>query len=266
MIDFSQTNASDTIDPPSPGGYNDTRDKYKDNGHTLLPLTVHSLGYAVHGKTLLRDINLTVGNNGITVILGHNGAGKSLLLRVLHGLLTPSQGTISWNNQSAAHPRIRKAQAMVFQKPVLLRRSVAANIDYVLALRQSASREQRDSLLRGANLQARSKQLATSLSGGEQQRLAIARALATNPSVVFLDEPTASMDPAATSSIEQQIQSVNRQGIKIIMVTHDIAQARRLADDVIYLHQGSVAEHTNAHDFFAQARSSAAQNYLAGLL
>ena len=266
MIDSDQSNARDTIDYPTPGDHSDTVGECKDNDHSLLPLTVHALGYSVHGKTLLRDINLTIENRGISVILGHNGAGKSLLLRVLHGLLAPSQGTISWNNQSASHPRNRKAQAMVFQKPVLLRRSVAANIDYVLALRQSASRKLRDSLLRDANLQARAKQLATSLSGGEQQRLAIARALATNPSVIFLDEPTASMDPTATIAIEQQIRSVNRQGIKIIMVTHDIAQARRLADDIVYLHQGSVTEHTNAHDFFAQARSSAAQNYLDGQL
>ncbi len=233
---------------------------------SLLPLKVSSLSYSIRQRALLHNIDLELTISGITAILGHNGAGKSLLLRLLHGLIAPTSGTVLWHDRAVAELEVRKKQAMVFQKPFVLRRSVAANVDYVLALRHAASHNTRDKLLRDANLLDKAKQSATSLSGGEQQRLAIARALATDPSVIFLDEPTASMDPAATAAIEQQLQSVNRQGIKIILVTHDIAQARRLADDIVFLHQGAIAEHTPAEEFFARAHSTAAQHYLDGQL
>lgn len=232
----------------------------------LLPLDVRAVSYSIRSQHLLHNINLQLNGCGITSILGHNGAGKSLLLRVLHGLLPPSTGTVLWNDRPASDLSVRKMQAMVFQKPVVLRRSVAANIDYVLALRQSSSDTRRDELLHAAGLLAKSRQLAPSLSGGEQQRLAIARALAMDPCVMFLDEPTASMDPSATAAIEQQIKSVNEQGIKIIMVTHDIAQAKRLADDVIFLHRGTVAELNAAEEFFLQPTSQPARHYLDGQL
>lgn len=227
-----------------------------------LPLEVRALHYSVADEILLRDIELLVESPQITMVLGHNGAGKSLLLRVLHGLLPPGQGTVKWNGIDVARLMVRKNQAMVFQKPVVLRRSVAANIDYILALRGIDTHDARDELLRSANLHSKARQAATSLSGGEQQRLAIARALATGPSVLFLDEPTASMDPAATAAIEQQIKAVANRGIKIFMVTHDIGQARRLAHDIIFLHHGEVTEHTGAAEFFDHPCSSAASNYL----
>jgi len=232
------------------------------NANALLPLQVKALGYAIKDKPLLQAINLEISSSDITAILGHNGAGKSIFLRLLHGLIPPTTGTIKWHNHRVAELYVRKKQAMVFQKPVVLRRSVAANIDYVLALRHAASEDTRQALLRDANLLSKSKQAATSLSGGEQQRLAIARALATDPSVLFLDEPTASMDPTATAAIEEQLHSVSRRGIKIIIVTHDTAQARRLADDIVFLHQGTVTEHTIATDFFPQPGSAAAQQYV----
>jgi len=144
----------------------------------------------------------------------------------------------------------------------LLRRSVAANVDYVLALRGTGNRNTRDELLRSANLLSKARQTATSLSGGEQQRLAIARALATRPSVLFLDEPTASMDPTATAAIEDQIKAIAKRGIKIFMVTHDIGQARRLAHDIVFLHQGEIAEHSCAAKFFECPGSSDARSYL----
>jgi len=234
--------------------------------NALLPLRVNDLGYSIKDKALLQGVNLKLTNSGITAILGHNGAGKSLLLRVLHGLIPPTTGTVHWHDRAVTELSVRKQQAMVFQKPVVLRRSVASNIDYVLALRSAASHDMRNALLSDANLLDKAKQQATSLSGGEQQRLAIARALATNPSVIFLDEPTASMDPAATAAIEKQLHSVSLQGIKIIIVTHDIMQARRVADDIIFLHHGKVTEHTRADDFFTHASSTAARQYLDGQL
>jgi tungstate transport system ATP-binding protein len=241
---------------------------------SLLPLQVTALNYAVDNRLLLRDVHLEIATEGITLLLGHNGAGKSLLLRQLHGLLTPSSGSVYWNGQSVDDVTTRKQQAMVFQKPVVLRRSVAANVDFALSLRSidgkalgnADRRDRRDKLLQEANLLNLSRQHALSLSGGEQQRLAIARALATDPSVLFLDEPTASMDPAATAAIEQLVQAISQRGIKVIMVTHDIAQARRLASDVVFLHRGTVTDYRSAADFFTADNSQHAQNYLTGQL
>lgn len=228
----------------------------------LLPLTVRSVSYAIKSKSLLHDINLDIRNKNISVILGHNGAGKSLLVRLLHGLLKTDKGSIHWNQQSGTELNVRLRQSMVFQKTVLLRRSVAANIDYVLKLRRITDKARRNKLLSKAGLAEHASQPARSLSGGEQQRLAIARALACEPEVLFLDEPTASLDPAATSQIEQQIRDASQQSIKVIMITHDIAQARRLADEVIFMHNGRIAEHTSATQFFHQPESQAGRDYL----
>jgi tungstate transport system ATP-binding protein len=231
----------------------------------LLPLTVSNVSFSASSRKLLDQVTLHLSGNGITALLGHNGAGKSLLLRVLHGLVQPDNGSIEWN-EHLVDAQLRQRQAMVFQKPVVLRRSVAANIDYVLSLRKTPSHTRRDQLLSAANLLHKADQRATSLSGGEQQRLSIARALATEPGVLFLDEPTSSMDPAATGAIEQQIRDTSGQGIKIIMVTHDIAQARRLADDLVFLHRGAVTDHKRSDDFFAGGCSHQAQSYLDGQL
>ncbi len=232
----------------------------------LLPLTVRSVNLSIDGTALLKDISLTIDNNKITALMGHNGAGKSLLIRVLHGILTPQSGQVEWNGQPVEDIKVRKRQSMVFQKPVLLRRSVAANIDYVLALRKLSSKTRRDELLQIAGLSEKAKQQARSLSGGEQQRLAIARALATNPEVLLMDEPTANLDPQATSRIESLIHQASEQAIKIILVTHDLAQAQRVADDVIFLDNGNVAEHSSATTFFTQPASAAGHSYISGYL
>ena len=156
---------------------------------------------------------------------------------------------------------------MVFQKPVLLRRSVAANIDFVLrgrSLARADRRARRDDLLARVGLADRARQPARLLSGGEQQRLALARALAIRPQVLFLDEPTASLDPASVQTIEAIVLDASRAGTKVIFVTHDIGQARRLAGDVVFLHRGVVAEHRAAKEFFAGPASEAALAYLSG--
>ncbi len=231
-----------------------------------LPLQVRALSYQVQGRQLLSPLNLSIDSTGISIMLGPNGAGKSLLLRLLHGLLKPDSGSILWNQQSIGELSVRMQQSMVFQKPVLLRRSVAANIDYVLKLRNKASTQRRDELLHSAGLADKSAQPARSLSGGEQQRLAIARALATSPAVLFLDEPTASLDPEATSHIEHQVHQAARAGIKVIMVTHDLSQARRLAHDVIFMSYGTIAEHSSAGLFFSNPASVAGKTWLSSYL
>ena len=229
---------------------------------SLLPLEVDALCYRVEREDLLKDISVTVDSAGITGILGPNGAGKSLFLRLLHGLLEPVSGEIRWHHQRL-DKTIRRRQALVFQKPVLMRRSVAANIDFVLNP-GTRSRQRRDEVLQHAGLYRQRSQPARLLSGGEQQRLALARALATEPEVLLLDEPCASLDSATTLQIENLLQETSARGVKIVLVTHDIGQARRLADDVIFMHGGRLLEYQTATTFFDSPSSSQARAYLDG--
>jgi tungstate transport system ATP-binding protein len=211
------------------------------------------------GRERLIDIDkLQITGRRPSLILGPNGAGKSLLLRLLHGLLPPSAGSVA-----VSTPR----QAMVFQRPVILRRSVAGNLDFVLR-RQGLSRperaQRRAELLSLGNLTGRERQPARTLSFGEQQRLALLRALATDPEILFLDEPTSSLDPAATAAIEEVLSRVAAAGTKIVMVTHDVSQARRLASEILFLSHGRLIEQCPAETFFARPASDAARVYLSG--
>ena len=229
----------------------------------ILPLEIDSICYQPDQILLLDHISLTIQHDGITVIMGPNGAGKSLFLRLIHGLLTPHAGAIRWHGLQP-DLALRRRQAMVFQKPVLLRRSVAANIDFVLKPQGGRYRQRRDAILREAGLFAQRNQPARLLSGGEQQKLALARALATDPEVLLLDEPCASIDSANTLEIEQLLQRSCAQGVKIILITHDIGQARRLADDVVFMHRGRLVEYTAAGKFFNSPSSVQASAFLKG--
>jgi tungstate transport system ATP-binding protein len=243
-----------------------------DNGDAMtsaaiLPLMVHDLSYEIGGKRLLDSISFRTDVGPRTVVLGPNGAGKSLLLRLCHGLLQPSAGTIAWAGAPLA--MARRYQAMVFQRPVLLRRSTAANIAYVLRL-QGIPRRQRRAVMTEMLEQAALLPLATRparvLSGGEQQRLALVRAWALRPQVLFLDEPTASLDPAATRAVEVLLEHIHHTGAKIIMTTHDLGQARRLADEVLFLHHGRLVEYAPAPVFFGNPQSKEAAAFLEGKL
>ncbi|MCG6884348.1 MAG: ATP-binding cassette domain-containing protein [Silicimonas sp.] len=227
----------------------------------ILPLTVRDLVLRFGEATVLDGLSLDLGPTGCTIVLGPNGSGKSLLLKLLHGLLQPTSGRIAWGNHAPSE--ITARQALVFQKPVLLRRSVAANIDFVLKAR-GRDPSARRTLLEHVGLAHKANQPARLLSGGEAQRLALARALATEPEVLFLDEPTASLDPASVLAIEKIVGDARARGVRIIFVTHDVSQARRMADDVVFLHGGRVAEHSPATDFFPEPRSAAARDYLDG--
>ncbi|MEX0694194.1 MAG: ATP-binding cassette domain-containing protein [Rhodospirillales bacterium] len=232
----------------------------------ILPLALSAVSYEAGGQRLISDISFTLKAGPRTVIMGPNGAGKSLLLRLCHGLLTPTAGTVRWQGP-AAHPA--RHQAMVFQRPVLMRRTVAANIAYALKLR-SVPRARRARIIENAlsrtGLARFADKPARLLSGGEQQKLALARAWATRPEVLFLDEPTASLDPAATHAVESIIQTMHDEGTHIIMVTHDIGQAKRLADEVLFLHKGHLMEHTAADTFFSAPESGEAAAFLKGEL
>jgi len=233
----------------------------------ILPLRVEQVSYGKNEQMLLRDISFTLTPGPCTVVLGPNGAGKSLLLRLCHGLIEPTQGRILWRGPEA--PQAAERQAMVFQRPVLLRRSVTANIAYALKLRgvpkdERAARVRQ--VLEMTGLMPLSDRFARVLSGGEQQRLALARAWATQPEVLFLDEPTANLDPAATRIIENIIKVFRDAGTKIVMTTHDLAQARRLADEVLFLHHGRLIESSPANRFFDQPATSEARAYIRGEL
>ena len=232
---------------------------------SILPLRLEGVCYEAGGKRLLESVSLELDAGRLSVILGPNGAGKSLLLRLCHGLIAPSAGRIAW----AAPPGtpVHHRQAMVFQRPVLLRRSVAANIAYPLRLRGIGARERAERVgeaLARAGLSALARQPARSLSGGEQQRLAIARAWVLRPEVLFLDEPTANLDPAAARAIEHLIQSLHDAGAKIVLSTHDLGLARRLADEILFLHHGRLCEHGAAAEFFAQPATPEADAFLKG--
>ncbi len=222
---------------------------------------VRGLVYEAGGRRLIDGIDLELPRDSRTVVLGPNGAGKSLLLRLLHGLLRPSAGEILWSGRPL-DATVRREQAMVFQRPVLLRRSVAANIRFVLKLRSRAARGEVERLLAEVGLAEQAHQPARLLSGGEQQRLTLARALATRPRILFLDEPTASLDPSSTAAIEAIVQRAHARGTKIVFVTHNLGQARRLADDVLFIHRGRLAEQSPAARFFDQPSSQAAAAYL----
>ena len=237
-----------------------------DGKRALLPLELRRLTYEANGKRVIDDLDLTLAEPGITVIMGPNGAGKSVLLRLMHGLIAPTRGEILWAGRRMDRD-IALRQAMVFQKPVLLRRSAAANIWHALGVRGIGKGERSarvDGALKLAGLEGRAATPARVLSGGEQQRLCLARALSLEPEILFLDEPTASVDPASTLAIERLLIEAQHRGIKIVVVTHDVGQARRLAQDVVFLHHGRAVEHGAAKRFFAEPRSEAARCFLAG--
>ena len=240
---------------------------YRVDDTTLFPLEARSLAYHAGGQRLIDGIDLTLNGGQRSVIVGPNGAGKSLLLRLLHGLLAPEDGTVRWAGRPADGAVVRR-QAMVFQRPVLLRRSVAANLRYALQhdglARDEISTGGSTRWLENAGLAALAQRPARRLSGGEQQRLALARALSRQPAILFLDEPTASLDPASTLAIEAMIQQAHEAGTKIVLVTHDLGQARRLADEVIFLHHGRVEAQGPAATFFDQPSSAKAAAFLAG--
>lgn len=233
----------------------------------ILPLALHEVSFAAAGRPIIERATLAIDAGPSTIILGANGAGKSVLMRLMHGLLAPSGGAVTWNLADGAG--VRRRQAMVFQRPVMLRRSALANVLYALAVAGYAPAE-RARLAREAltevGLQHLAERPARVLSFGEQQRLALARAWALHPEVLFLDEPTASLDPSATREIETVIKAFDAAGTKIVMATHSLGQARRLGDEVIYLHQGRVLERAPVNEFFSRPATAEAAAFIKGEL
>jgi tungstate transport system ATP-binding protein len=217
-----------------------------------------------HGHRLVDAVDLKVRAGDRVVVMGPNGAGKSLLLRLLHGLIRPDAGQVLWQDRPL-DPAGRRAQAMVFQRPILLRRSVRANLRFALAARGIAGRERANreqDALAMARLEDLSLRPARVLSGGEQQRLAIARALVCRPDVLFLDEPTASLDPASIHAVETLIGAAQARGVSTVLVTHDAGQAQRLGDHLLFLHAGRVAEAGSLRETLQAPRSEALRAWI----
>ena len=219
-------------------------------------LTMANLGLTESGTRIIDDVSLSLGAQR-TVILGPNGAGKSTLLRLIHHLLRPSTGVLHW-------PR-PLSQAMVFQRPVMLRTTVLANVIYGLKLKGHATddsgRRARASLAR-VGLEHIARRPARLLSGGEQQRVALARAWALEPELLILDEPTASLDPASSREVERIINEIAASGTRILMTTHNLGQARRIAEEIVFIDRGRIVEQTPVAAFFNQPQTDAAQDFL----
>ena len=231
-----------------------------------LPIRFEKVTVARGAVTMLDRVSLTLAAGAPTVLIGPNGSGKTTLLRVASGLLAPTSGRVTWDGLERV-PAHRNA--ILFQRPAMLRRSAAANIAYALASVgvPRAERPRRiEDLLSLVRLDGFAARPARSLSGGEQQRLALARALARDPAVLFLDEPSASLDPAAAKSIEDVVRAVAANGVKVVMSTHDLGQARRLAGEIVLLHRGQIVEQGDAADFFDRPKTEQARTFMAGEL
>ncbi len=233
--------------------------------NAILPLRLTGVSFVAGGRRIIDDVSLELAAGPSTIVLGANGAGKSVLMRLMHGLLAPSKGSVTWCGQNAA--RASHLQAMVFQRPVMLRRSALANITYALELAgvpQSERHAVAWEALESVGLAGLAGRPARVLSGGEQQRLALARAWALHPEVLVLDEPTASLDPSATREIETVIRAFDAAGTKIVMATHNLGQARRLGDEVLFVHEGRIAERASIEQFFSRPASAEAAAFIKG--
>ena len=230
----------------------------------MFPLRVTDVKINIKSKRLLGPINLEIEQNGISILLGANGSGKTTLLEALHGLRKLSAGKVEWNisnSQAAAE------QAFVFQSPIMLRRTVAENLAFPLKVRRLSKLTTTTEVMMWAKkigLEDKIKQQAMLLSGGEMQAIAVARALITKPKMLFLDEPTASLDGATKKAIEDILISASSNGTKILMSTHDLGQLKRLARDIIFLHNGIVEAHCSKEEFLTKPPSKAAKQFLTG--
>ncbi len=237
--------------------------KVLEDTHNLTPIQLTDLSVVLSQKIILDKINCKIKSNSITAVLGPNGAGKSIFLQTINGLVSVQSGRLTFNLMEN-NQEIREQQAMVFQTPVLLRRTVMANMQFVSKLRNKESNRSLNNILNKVGLEGYEKKPARLLSGGEKQRLSMARALIVNPNLLLLDEPTANLDPYSLNLIEDLVLEENSIGKTVIFTTHDMSQAKRLATDVIFLNKGKVLEQTVSKRFFKNPKTLEAQKYING--
>ncbi len=235
---------------------------------SILPLVVENISFSTGRDTHLENISFHLPVGGATVVLGPNGAGKSLLLRICHGLIAPASGAVKWALPGGLAGGVRR-HAMVFQRPLMLRRSARANLHHALAaigMPRNERGARAEEAFRRFGLEDIAERPARLLSGGEQQRLAIARAWSLSPEVIFLDEPTSQLDPGAARQVEAMIAALEQEGVTILMTTHDLGQAHRLARHVMFLNRGRLVERGPADSFFNAPSTPEARAFLAGEL
>ena len=229
----------------------------------ISPIKIKNISILLNDRIILRNINCQINDKSITAILGPNGAGKSLLLQTINGLTPILNGEITYNLRQL-DDNIRKKQAIVFQSPTLLRRTVLGNMEFVNSINKNTNMLDVKSILKKVGLEAFNNKPARLLSGGEKQRLSLARALLIQPKLLLLDEPTANLDPYSLKLIEDLISEENSKGTTIILTTHDMSQAKRLASDIIFINKGEILEQTQAKIFFKEPQTIEAKRYLTG--
>jgi len=230
----------------------------------MFPLVAKQAVVRRQGKVLVGPVDLTLQAQGVTIVIGPNGAGKTSLLKMLHGIARLNRGSLNW---ACPMSEAQTRQAFVFQAPVMMRRSVTDNIAYPLQLigvARAEARRRAEDWAEKVGLSHTLKQQATMLSGGERQKLALARALIRDPQVLFLDEPCASLDGRATREIEEILTRAAAGGTRLIMSTHNMGQAQRLADEVIFVLHGKIHEFAPAEQFFAGAETKQGRAFLKG--
>ena len=227
----------------------------------ILPLTLSGTTARRKSKTLVGPIDLTITKGDSVMVMGPNGSGKTSLLRLMHGLERVRGGAAKFAvDDSLAQSK----QSFVFQSPTLLRRTVRENVALPLKLRKQPDTNQVDIWLERIGLTAAADQPARSLSGGEKQKLALARAMITDPQLLFLDEPSASLDGQSTREIEAILTQVHANGTTVVMATHDMGQARRLGQTAVFIVQGEILEHGPMPDFLDHPKSARAGAFIAG--
>ncbi len=233
-------------------------------------IAVNALGFSAGGRSIVKPATLLLPLSGRTIVLGPNGSGKSTLLQLIHGMLPANQGSVGIRQPRLVERPVGAHElGFVLQRPVMLARSVLDNVTHALAVRglARAEREPRARrVLARVGLAALESRPARQLSGGEQQRLAIARVMAADPACLLLDEPTAHLDPGASAAIERLLCDWSAAGTGFVMSTHDLAQARRLADQIVFMHRGEVIEFSPANRFFTSPATETAVRFMAGEL
>jgi tungstate transport system ATP-binding protein len=227
------------------------------NGAAVAIVTLASVSLVQNGVAILRDVSFTVSTGQRIALLGANGAGKTSLLRTIHGLTIASSGRVN--------APIAGEQAMLFQKPSLLRRSAAENVAFAMRARGFADEQARaraSECLDRCGLSPLSDRYARTLSGGEQQKLALARAMALQPKLLLADEPTASLAPRAVFEVERLIDELCNIGATLVVATHNRGQAKRLATRIVFMSEGRIVEDRPTDDFFSNPVSQEAIDYL----
>ena len=217
-------------------------------------ISAHEITLTRQGKKLLLGLSLTIQKGQTTIIMGHNGAGKTVLLSALHGLLSLQSGIVSCAPDSS--------QKMVFQQPILLRRTAKAHFAFASGISDEARCYH---WFEKAGIGDKMMVQARHLSAGEAQKLALISALATSPDILFLDEPTANLDGESRTDVEALITMAKQAGTTIIMVTHALAQTKRLADSIIFMQKGAIYDHCPAEAFLSGTRSDEASAFLSEL-